>query len=231
MYLLTHAIVLLAAPLALYYVLVDNQAGLTRLKKNIARLLFVILGEDFRVVDPQHIAPGKAYLVISNYPSFYVFLALLNLFPDGRMVAAAFISRVPVFGFVVGRLGAIFVDPRRPRTTKQAIDRALQGGTRSVILFPEGRRSSAGEINDFQKGLIYILRHTSLDLLPVTANGFFQLKPANRIYLDPAASLELVIHPPIPNAAARKMGDEELIHKVRNQISQAYRPSLRLCGH
>jgi 1-acyl-sn-glycerol-3-phosphate acyltransferase len=224
MYLVAHLVVFLAAPVALYYVFTDNQPRITRMKKYMADLLFRILAKDFHIVHPENTEAAKTSPVISNYPSFYTFPALLSLFPDASMVAAAFIARIPVVGFILGRIGAVYVDPGRPRATKQALDHALARGVRRIILFPEGHRSARGEMDKFQKGFLYMLRHSSLDLLPVTANGFFRLKPANRMYIDPAAPLELIVHAPLRNATLREMTDDDAMEKIRRMIAGEYRP-------
>lgn len=40
-------------------------------------------------------------------------------------------------------------------------------------------------------GFVYFLHNDPFDLLPVTLSGFFRMKPANRMYLDTTAPLEL----------------------------------------
>jgi hypothetical protein len=45
-----------------------------------------------------------------------------------------------------------------------------------------------------------------------------------RFSIDPDAELEMVIHTPVSNLAARQMSDEELLTKVHNIISSVYQP-------
>jgi 1-acyl-sn-glycerol-3-phosphate acyltransferase len=127
-------------------------------------------------------------------------------------------------GYVLKTLGTVFVDPKRIKRTRQSIDAGVRRGNRHLIIFPEGKRSSDGSIRKFQRGFAYILRNSTLDLLPITANGFYTLKPANRIYLDPFAELEVIIHPAISNSQIRGMTDEMLVTTVESLVGSEYQP-------
>jgi 1-acyl-sn-glycerol-3-phosphate acyltransferase len=92
------------------------------------------------------------------------------------------------------------------------------------FMHPEGARTLDGKIHRFKRGFLYILRQSSLDLLPITLNGLYKLKPVKRLYLDPDAELEMVIHTPINNSVARQMTDEALLTTVHSLINSVYQP-------
>lgn len=94
----------------------------------------------------------------------------------------------------------------------------------SVIILPEGGRSPDSKIHRFRRGFLYILRQTSLDLLPITLNGFYQLKPIRRFYADPDTDLELVVHTPISADILRTLSDKEVLERAQSIIGSAYRP-------
>lgn len=223
MYVLTHlvAFAMLPAGVALSY---RDSARLSRLKVRFAAMLFRVVGKEVEVAGIQHVAAERGYVIVTNYPSFYVLFALMALFPDASFVAHRFLRRVPLLGWLLARSGTIFVDPRRPLATRQAMDEALAGRrTRSIVIMPESRRTPDGEIHGFRRGFAYLLKHSNLDLLPITANGFHTLKPVNRPYLDPDAQPTLVIHRPVPNTEARILGDIELVRRTESTIRSAYR--------
>ncbi len=93
-----------------------------------------------------------------------------------------------------------------------------------MIILPEGARTPDGEIHRFRLGFVYILRQTSFDLLPITLNGFYQLKPVKRFYLDPNAEPEVIVHAPILGSTIRKMNDTELMTLVKSVIGSVYEP-------
>jgi 1-acyl-sn-glycerol-3-phosphate acyltransferase len=225
MYVVTHLFVFATLPLAILISLVDRDR-VPALKQMFVRSLFAIVGKEVTVSGHDNVKPGRAYLIVSNYPSFYAGFALIGVFPQASMVAHAFIKRVPLLGQVLGRVGAIFVQPGRAGQGIRAIDHNLSGFdvAPSVIILPEGARTADGRIHRFRRGFIHILGQTSLDLLPVTLNGMYQLKPMRRFYLDPDAKPELVIHKPVGNSTVRQMRDEELLTMVQTVIGSVYRP-------
>jgi len=125
-------------------------------------ILFRIVGKKFSVSGLRQIEQHKRYLIISNYPCFYSSFILMGLFPEAAIVAAAFISRIPVLGHFQKQNGVVFVDKKDPQKTKQAQDKALEGDPLgNVIIFPEGQRSPDGQIHPFKHGFVYILTRTS----------------------------------------------------------------------
>jgi 1-acyl-sn-glycerol-3-phosphate acyltransferase len=94
--------------------------------------------------------------------------------------------------------------------------------TNTVAIFPEGTRTLDGKINGFYKGFIYLLRTSDLDILPVTLNGFYKLKPKNRFYISFDSPLEVVIHKSIKREDLIGKTDQEIIESVKSTIQSAY---------
>ena len=223
MYVVSHIFVFLVLPIGLVLG-VFNPASVQRLKPFFVKMLFRIVGKKVSISGLQHIEQHHRYLIISNYPSFYTAFVLMSLFPEAAFVAAAFISRIPVLGHFMRQNGVMFVDKKELKKTRQVMDEALEGDTLgSVIILPEGQRSPDGKIHPFKRGFVYLLRHSTLDLLPITLNGFYKLKPVNRVYMDPDTELEVLIHVPISNDKVKELSDRELIETVEGIIEAPYR--------
>jgi 1-acyl-sn-glycerol-3-phosphate acyltransferase len=92
-----------------------------------------------------------------------------------------------------------------------------------VAIFPEGTRSLDGIIHDFKRGFILILRGTGLDVVPVTLNGMFKLKPKPRFFINPFTKLEITIHKPIEFEELREKDNAEILEQMQNIISSAYK--------
>jgi 1-acyl-sn-glycerol-3-phosphate acyltransferase len=93
----------------------------------------------------------------------------------------------------------------------------------SVALFPEGTRTTSGRINPFYRGFIYLFRTRNIPILPVTLNGFYDLKPKNRFYINFGSKLDVVIHKPIPHEELVNKSDNEIIDTVKTIIESSYR--------
>lgn len=92
----------------------------------------------------------------------------------------------------------------------------------TVAIFPEGTRTLNGEINSFYRGFIYLYRTRDLEILPVTLNGFYDLKPKNRGYINFDSKLDVTIHKPIKREDLKNKCDLEIIETVKGIIESAY---------
>lgn len=91
----------------------------------------------------------------------------------------------------------------------------------TVAIFPEGTRSLDGKLNSFYRGFIHLLRATELDILPVTLNGFYKLKPKNRFSIHFGSQLGVVIHPPMEGEKLALKPDREIMDSVSEVIESA----------
>jgi 1-acyl-sn-glycerol-3-phosphate acyltransferase len=225
MYIVTHLFVCAVLPFAILVSYVDKDR-IPILKQWFVRSLFAIIGKRLKVTGYDNVDPDRSYLIISNYPSFYAGFSLIGTFPRASVVVHAFVKRVPLLGQVLKRLGTIFVQPGLAGHGKRAIDFHLgqHAISTSMIILPEGARTPDGAIHRFRRGFLYILRQSSLDLLPVTLNGMYRLKPVKRLHIDPDAELDMVIHTPVSNSTTCQMSDAELLTMVHNVISSVYQP-------
>lgn len=224
MYIVTHLFAFVTLPFAILISCIDKEK-IPTLKQWFGKSLFAIVGKEMMISGYEHVNPDHAYVIVANYPSFYAGFSLIGAFPRAYIVAHAFTRKIPLLGQVLGRIGAIFVQPGRDGKGRRALDLQISGrdDIPGVIILPEGARTPDGDIHRFRRGFIYILRQTSLDLLPVTLNGLYQLKPMKRLYLDPDAEPAMIIHTPISNLSARRMSDEELLMMVQGIIGSVYR--------
>jgi 1-acyl-sn-glycerol-3-phosphate acyltransferase len=226
MYIGTHVLALILMPVGLILAFCRGESTMLNFKKTFASLLFWIIGKKITVVGLEKIARNEKYLLVSNYPSFYITFALMKILPGITFVADDFILKIPLLGLILKHTGAVFVDQKNPRKTKNAIDDALSDPHRNIqylLIYPEGKRSTDGRIDVFKHGFKYILRRSSYNLLPVTANGFYKLKPARRVYLDPYADLEIIFHDPIANEDVKNMDNKQLISRTEEAIRTVYR--------
>jgi 1-acyl-sn-glycerol-3-phosphate acyltransferase len=225
LYVVTHAVAFTVLPVALVLALLGRTASCSRLTRWFATTVFRVVGKRLHVFGARPPVDGSHFVIVSNYPSGYAGFALLQLFPDASIVVNDLISRVPLLGAFLRRNGAMFVNRKRPRRALREIEAALRDRPESdVIILPEGRRSPDGRMHDFKHGFVHLARRGGLDVLPVTLNGFYSLKPSTRFWLDPDARLEVVIHEPLANSELRKLSDHEAAAAVERIVGEDYSP-------
>jgi 1-acyl-sn-glycerol-3-phosphate acyltransferase len=225
LYLVTHLFVFTVLPFAILISYLDRER-IPSIKQWFAKCIFAIVGMRLKVSGHDNYNPECRYVIVSNYPSGYAGFALIGEFPQASLVAHAFLSRIPLISQALKMIGAVFVQPGLAGRGRKAIDIYLgeHDDVPSAIILPEGRIAKDGKIHRFRRGFVHIQRQTCFDVLPVTLNGLFQLKPFGRLYADPDAKPEMVIHPAIRASVAGQMSDEELIAFVKETVESTYRP-------
>jgi 1-acyl-sn-glycerol-3-phosphate acyltransferase len=190
-----------------------------------SRVLFALVFKRLHAEGKANIETGKGYLVVANHCSFFDIPAIMAVLPNVAWIGREWMVKIPLFGPFLTMIGYVPIDPESIRKARSAIDDASQRARRnvSVGIFPEGTRTLDGKMQRFKRGFIYLIRDCNLDVLPVTINGTYGLKPKNRLTMHPFGRAELTIHRPIANAELRKLDDESVIAAVRSVIEGAYR--------
>jgi 1-acyl-sn-glycerol-3-phosphate acyltransferase len=107
-------------------------------------------------------------------------------------------TKIPIFGWNCRSCGHVLVDKTDKSTTNTAVELAIKSmrdGT-SLVLFPEGRRSSDPyTMLPFKTGAFRIAQQTNIPILPITIKGSGKALPVGG-YCSPA-NIEIVIGEPV----------------------------------
>ena len=118
MYVITHLFVFVTLPIAILVSFIDKEC-LPSLKCWFVKSLFAIVGKKLKVTGFENVVPDHAYVIISNYPSFYAGFSLMCAFPRASVVARAFLKKIPILGAILSRAGAVFVQSGKGRAWKK----------------------------------------------------------------------------------------------------------------
>jgi 1-acyl-sn-glycerol-3-phosphate acyltransferase len=203
---------------------------LLRLKKPIrfifqvwAKSVFLIMGKKFHIKGKENIKKGEKYILVANHSSLFDIVAITSFFPGISWFGHERLLKVPLFSNLLKMMDYVPFKEPNYRNTKQMIDQLIHRSTyQSVAIFPEGTRTLNGQINQFYRGFIYLFRTRDIEILPVTLNGFYKLKPKNRFYINFDSKLDVVIHKPIKREELIGKNDLEIIDTVKNVIESAY---------
>ena len=97
----------------------------------------------------------------------------------------------------------------------------------SVLIFPEGTRSSDGCIRPFKKGGFVMALNAKAPVLPVIINGTWDIMSKSKLLIKPGR-VQLEIMEPIETKTYSRDRLEELMHKVRTVIESSYNRGKRL---
>ena len=126
---------------------------------------------------------------------------------------------IPVLGFLISRLQAFPVKRGEAdtRAIREALARLKIGA--AVLLFPEGTRSKDGEVQEFKRGALLLLRKAKCPVLPVAIDGAIDAFPRTekfpRLF---GPKLGAAVGEPIDHAALFEDGDDAALQRLRDEI-------------
>lgn len=188
-----------------------------------AKSVFLVMFKRLRIEGRENLDRNGRYILIANHSSLFDIVAIVSFYPEVSWFGHERLMKIPVFRQYLKLIDYIpFKTPTITNTRRMMEDLTEKTRDRSIAIFPEGTRTVNGKISPFYRGFIYLLRTTDISVMPVTLNGFFDLKPKNRFYIDFGSKLGVKIHKPIPKEELVNKTDEEIIDTVKNVIESAY---------
>ena len=188
-----------------------------------AKTVFIIMGKKFKVHGMENIRQDEKYILVANHASLFDIVAIISFYPGITWFGHERLLKVPLFGKILRMTDYIPFKEPNYRNTREMIEQLVRKSKQqTVAIFPEGTRTLNGRINTFYRGFIYLYRTRNLEILPVTLNGFYDLKPKNRLYINFGSKLDVIIHKPIKREVLADKSDIEIIDTVKGIIESAY---------
>jgi 1-acyl-sn-glycerol-3-phosphate acyltransferase len=181
-----------------------------------------LAGVEVRVHGRAALPEGPA-IYASNHESALDVWALLRAIPRNlRFVAKQELFRIPIFGWYLKLARFVAVDRRDRAQAVLALHRAadiVRSGT-SLIVFPEGTRSSDGRIQPFKKGPFVLAMEARVPVVPIAIAGACERTPKGRIEVHPGM-IDVALGDPVhPGDFSDK---DALLREVRLRIIELHR--------
>lgn len=209
--------------IVLIFALLHLKAPIRIISQFWAKSVFFILGKKFLVSGKENINKIKKYILVANHGSLFDIVAITSFYSGISWFGHERLLKVPLFGKILQMTDYIPFKEPTYTNTKEMIDQLVNNSKyQTVAIFPEGTRTLNGNINQFYRGFIYLFRTRDIDILPVTLNGFYELKPKNRFYINFNSKLEVIIHKPLKREELVDKNDSEIIELVKTVIESAH---------
>jgi 1-acyl-sn-glycerol-3-phosphate acyltransferase len=187
-----------------------------------ARLPFWLVGRRLHLIGGNLVDPARRYLVVANHASMYDVPALVAVLPGMAIMGREYLTRIPLFGYLLRAARYIPVDTGSLRKAAEAVRAAIRRSHEglSVGMFPEGTRTRDGNVQPLRPGFLRIMRDGKFDLLPVRIDGTWTLKPRHHWYMDPRERIEVTVRTPIAQERIARLSDHEIVERVRHSIAR-----------
>ena len=182
-------------------------------------------GSKLRVIGAEKLGKRPVAVYASNHTSYMdtpvIFAALPFQF---RILARKVLWPIPFIGWYLNRSRQIPIDTGNPRATLSSLGagvKALRSGM-ALFVFPEGGRTSDGELRPFLSGAAYLAIRAQVPLTPLALSGVYELLPIHTRHFYPG-ELTLTIGEPMETAGMTLRQTDELTERLRAAIEKLRR--------
>lgn len=171
--------------------------------------------------------PGKGpFVVVANHQSILDILLLSQLPREMKWVAKESLFKLPWIGWMLAMSGDIPVRRGDAESGGEALAKAKAYLARgmSVMIFPEGTRSTKGTMLPFKSGAFRLAIEAGVPVLPIAVSGTAHGMPKGDPWVRPCRATARVLEP-IPVDGLRPEDASKLRDAARARIAETL-PSL-----
>ena len=163
----------------------------------------IVLGVLFikvKISGLENIPAGTNVIYTPNHQSYLDIFILLKYLPSPfKFVVMRKLFKVPFIGYHITKAGFISLDRKDRKRSIKTIHRVidlLEAG-RSFVIFPEGKLTLTGKINDFGRGAGMIVQRAGKPVVPIAIDGTFLVLPKGAWKLNLPAEVKVTIGKPV----------------------------------
>jgi 1-acyl-sn-glycerol-3-phosphate acyltransferase len=183
-------------------------------------LILKTTGVTVRVEGLERLDLKRSYVFAANHQSVYDIPIVFASLPfQLRIIAKASLGSIPFLGWHLQGTGHVLVDRSKPGagTVKKMAKLVADG--HSLIVFPEGTRSTDGVVARFKGGSFVIALDAGLPIVPLSIVGSRHVMLKGELMVKPG-TVTLVVHDPIDTAGSSRDAARELAASVHDVVAR-----------
>ena len=189
-----------------------------------ARMILKTIFSPVTVTGLDRLDTSKPYLYASNHLSAMDIPVIYAHLPvQFRVMAKIELFSYPVVGWHLRRSEQLPIERDNALASMRSLNRAaetLKAGT-PLLVFPEGGRSSTGQVRPFLSGVFYAAIKAQAEVVPMALVGLYELLPMNTYHIRPRP-LEMLVGTPISSAGYSTREAEKLAAQVQKAVEDLY---------
>jgi 1-acyl-sn-glycerol-3-phosphate acyltransferase len=217
---------ILCGSLSLLVSFIDKSGRLQhRIARFWARLSLWISGSRLTLRGAENLTRHSVAVYACNHTSYMDTPVIFSALPfQFRILAKKELWPIAFIGWWLDRSGQIPIDTANTHATLSSLGKgvkALRAGM-PLFVFPEGGRTSTGELQPFLSGAAYLAIRAQVPLIPLALEGVYDLLPIHTRHFFPG---ELILNAgqPIDTKGMTARHTEELNARLRAAIGDLLR--------
>jgi 1-acyl-sn-glycerol-3-phosphate acyltransferase len=160
------------------------------------------------------------FVVVANHQSMLDILLLSRMPREMKWVAKEELFKIPWIGWMLRMTGDIAVRRGDPESGGEALAKAKRYLARgmSVMMFPEGTRSTKGTMLPFKSGAFRLAIEAGVPVLPIAVSGTAHGMPKGGPWVRPCRATARILEP-VTLEGARPEDATKLRDAVREKIA------------
>ncbi|MDF2878756.1 MAG: 1-acyl-sn-glycerol-3-phosphate acyltransferase [Clostridia bacterium] len=156
----------------------DSRRHMYKVLQQLCRNMIKAANVTVEVTGQEYLPSEGPVLYVANHKSLFDIVVLVSLIDDPCIfIGKKEVSKMPLIGKWFDALGCIYIDREDIRQSLQAIMAGigeLKGG-QSVVIFPEGTRTSDKGIKDFKEGSFKLASKTRVPIVPIALQDTYKI--------------------------------------------------------
>ncbi len=168
--------------------------------------------------------PSTVYMFAQNHVNLLDHCTMYNATPhfkQGVELAAHF--KLPVYGWFMKQRGTIPVHREKgSREMLTIMERRMREEVargHSLLVFPEGTRTTDGRVGPFRPGVLKLGYRMGLPIVPVAVTGMFEVLRKGEPFIVPGGRVTVYVERPIETKDVSEAQFPALVERVRDIIA------------
>ncbi len=174
----------------------------------------------FKVVGVENLRKHPVAVYAANHTSYMDIPVIFAALPfQFRILAKKELWKWPFIGWYLDRSGQMPIDTQNPHASLTSLGgavKALKHGM-PLVVFPEGGRTSTGELMPMLPGAAYLAIRAQVPLVPIALKGVYDLLPMHTHHFYPS-KLTVHVGEPIETKGMTVRENLELTERLRLAI-------------
>ncbi|WP_131838026.1 lysophospholipid acyltransferase family protein [Acetobacteroides hydrogenigenes] len=172
----------------------------------------------------ENIDTRKPYIIISNHQSALDIPFSAFIRTQFNWVSKFEVLYIPIIGWLMWMCRDIPIKRGQSRSARMMIHQVANkvAHRRSVLLYPEGTRSSDGQVKRFKEGAFVVAKANKIGILPVVIDGTFDAMPKGKFGFKLKQVFRMRVLPEFTYQQMENLSPREIAQQLENVIRKEH---------